>query len=162
MKKSLVFAALVLAVALGFSAGRFSLQPRSTFDPARDLQAERLSALLGLSTAQAAELENIAATYGRQVTQACDAHCAARCQLARALRQDSLSREEARGLVDKMCASQQENERATMDHILSVREILTPDQRAKFCDLLGACLCEVCGTGDSSCCPTDTQDQPQE
>ena len=162
MKKSLILAALILAAALGFSAGRFSLQPRSGFDPTRDLQADRLGALLGLSTAQAAELETIAATYGQQVTQACDEHCAARCQLARALRQDMLSREDARALVEKMCASQQKNEQATLDHILRVREILTPDQRAKFSELIGACLCEVCGAGDASCCPTETNQPAKE
>lgn len=162
MKKPLLMAALVLTAALGFSVGRFSLQTKPTFDPARDLQVEPLGRLLGLSSAQAAELAGLDTTYGQQVTQACDAHCAARCQLARALRQDTVSRDEARSLVEKMCASHQQNELATMDHILRVREILTPEQRAKFSDLIGQCLCEVCGTDSSSCCPTHTNHEHQE
>ena len=161
MKKPLLVATLVLTAALGFSAGRFSLQNKPAFNPARDLQAEHLGRLLGLTSAQATELETIASTYDQQVAQACDAHCAARCQLARALRQDAVSREDARGLVEKMCASQQENELATMDHILRVREILTPEQRAKFSDLIGQCLCEVCGTDGASCCATPA-DEPHE
>ncbi len=152
MKKSMLLATLILTAALGFTAGRFSLQAPSGFDPARDLNPDRLTAALGLSAAQAADVEAISARYGKSVDAACDAHCAARCQLALALRQDQFTREDAEALVEKMCASQKANEMATLDHILRVREVLTPEQRATFGNLVGQCLCDVCESGGEACC----------
>ena len=147
---------LVLTAAAAFSAGRFSLHTRTAFDPARDLNPAHLATLLGLSEAQAADVNRLNTSYTERVQEACDAHCAARCQLAVALDDDTLTREQARALVEKMCGSQKDNELATLDHILNLREVLTPEQRRKFADTLGSCLCATCAAGGSSCCaPTN-------
>lgn len=143
---------LILTAAAGFSAGRFSLQPRSAFDPARDLNPAHLVSLLGLSEAQATEVEHLNATYTERVREACDAHCAARCQLARALGDDSLTPEQARVWIEDMCHSQKANELATLEHILKMRDVLTPEQRKTFAHTLGSCLCATCESGGSSCC----------
>lgn len=143
---------LALTAAAAFSAGRFSLQERAAFDPARDLNPAHLTSLLGLSEAQAAELNRLNATYAERLQEACDAHCAARCQLAHALRDDSLTQEQARSLIEKMCVSQKNNELATLDHILNLRATLTPEQRRTFAATLGSCLCSTCAKNGSACC----------
>ena len=78
MTKHWTITLLILTAAVAFSAGRFSLQPRIAFDPARDLNPAHLVSLLGLSEAQAAEVEHLNATYTQRIREACDAHCAAR------------------------------------------------------------------------------------
>ncbi len=152
MTKRWTLTLLILTAAAAFSAGRFSLQPRTAFDPARDLNPAHLISLLGLNEAQAAEVNRLTDSYAGRVQEACDAHCAARCQLAQALTDDRLTKEQARTLIEKMCVSQKDNELATLDHILSLREALTPEQRRKFAATLGECLCTTCAKNASACC----------
>lgn len=156
MNKRWMIPLLVLSAAAAFSLGRFSRPASSGFDPARDLSPAHLVAQLGLSSAQAAELDQLHATYVQQVKAACDAHCAARCQLSMALGRDDVTEAQARHLVEKMCGSQNENEMATLNHILKMRQVLTPEQRAKFADTLGACLCATCPADGEACCATPT------
>ena len=149
---------LVLTAAAAFFLGRFTLQAPTGFDPVHDLNPARLVALLGLSSAQAAELDQLNATYVQQVKAACDAHCAARCQLSMALGRDDLTEAQARQLVEKMCGSQKENEMATLHHILKMRGVLTAEQRVKFAETLGACLCATCPADGDACCATPTHE----
>lgn len=157
MNRRWIITLCILATAAGFAAGRFSLNPPAGFDPARDLQPARLTRLLGLSEAQAAQVDALGADLESRVQEACDAHCAARCRLAQALRKGQTTPEELQQLVHRMCASQQENDLATLEHILKVREILTPEQREKFAASLGACLCESCGGQGDTCCGTEPE-----
>lgn len=162
MTKPLSIALLVLTAAAAFSIGRLSLPAQPGFDPARDLNPARLVSQLGLTDAQAGELNQLHEHYTRQVQRACDEHCAARCQLAVALGKDTLGEEQAHQLVEKMCSSQKENELATLRHILKVREVLTPEQRATFAKTLGTCLCSTCQTDGAACCalPPDADASP--
>ncbi len=143
---------LALTAAAAFTVGRLSAHRAVAFDPARDFNSAQLSSLLNLTEAQAAEVDKLNGAYAQQVREACDAHCANRCQLGEALRRDTLTHADARALMERMCASQQENEMATLEHILSVRAILTPDQRALFAQAIGNCLCSTCEADKSSCC----------
>lgn len=157
MNQARMFVSLVVAAMLGFSVGRLSMPASSGFDPAQDLNPAHLVRLLGLSEAQAAGLEQISADHARSVSDACDAHCAARCRLASALQQENLAAAEVQPLIERMCASQKENELATLNHIFKIRDLLTPEQRKIFATTLGACLCETCGgQGDSRCSVTAT------
>ncbi len=154
---------LALTAAAAFTVGRLSIHSATSFDPAQDLNAARLSSLLNLTEAQAAEVDKLNATYSQQVSAACDTHCANRCQLGAALRKDTVTQEDARALMERMCASQQQNEMATLEHILGVRAILTPDQRALFAQAIGNCLCSTCEADQSSCCAnpkTETETKP--
>ncbi len=152
MNRRWIITLCILATVAGFAAGRFSLPPPAGFDPARDLQPARLTRLLGLSEAQAAQVGALGAELEVRVKEGCDAHCAARCRLAHALQKEQTTPEELQQLVHRMCTSQQENDLATLEHILKVREILTPEQRRNFAASLGACLCASCGgQGDTYC-----------
>lgn len=148
-------ALLVLTAAAAFSVGRFSHRPGEAFDPARDLNPTRLVSLLCLNEAQSAELASLTAHYEMRVQAACDAQCASRCRLAQALRKDTLTSTQAQALVERMCASQQQNEMATLEHILKTRDLLSAEQRERFAELLGACLCERCGGQGENCCLPD-------
>lgn len=144
--------AWVLMAAAGFAGGRFSVRATAGFDPARDLQPVRLTRLLGLSEAQATQVAELGADYTARVQETCDAHCAARCRLAQALQDEAATPAQLQQYLERMCASQQENDRATLEHLLKVREVLTPEQRQKFAASLGECLCATCGgKGDISC-----------
>lgn len=144
---------LVLAVAaLAFAAGRRTAVPPAAFDPAHDLRAASLSALLGLSEAQAATVRDLEEPYLGRVKNACDAHCVARCELAVSMDADAFDTERARRLVDKMCEAHKANEMATIEHIARIREVLKPEQRAAFFARIGKCLCESCEPGGAACC----------
>lgn len=146
---------LVLAVAaLAFAAGRRSAPAPRDFDPALDLRLDRLAPLLGLTEAQAGELRAIEPDYRAAVSNACDAHCAARCQLAHGLSSDAFDVNEARALVERMCEAHRSNEFATIEYLARLREVLTPEQRDRLLAMVGACLCATCGKGDANCCNT--------
>jgi Spy/CpxP family protein refolding chaperone len=155
MNRRWMITVCVLMAAAGFAGGRFSVRPAADFDPARDLQPVHLTRLLGLSDAQAAQVNTLGSDYEARVKKACDAHCAARCRLAHALQDESATSAQLHQYLERMCASQQENDRATLEHLLKVREILTPEQRQKFATSLGACLCEACGGQGDTCCGVD-------
>lgn len=144
-----------LMAAAGFAGGRFSVRPTAGFDPARDLQPAQLTRLLGLSDAQAAQIAALGSDYETRVRKACDAHCAARCRLAHALQDESATPAQLQQYLERMCASQQENDRATLEHLLNVRDVLTPEQRQKLAASLGACLCATCGGQGDTCCGVD-------
>ena len=144
---------LVLGVAaVAFAAGRHSIRGTRDFDPARDLQLSRLAPLLGLSEAQAAEVRDLEPAYVGAVSNACDAHCASRCELAHCLAGESFNADQARDLVTRMCEAHRANELATMDYITRLRSVLTPEQRGQFLNLIGQCLCTTCARGENSCC----------
>jgi Spy/CpxP family protein refolding chaperone len=144
---------LVLAVAaLAFAAGRWSTNPPAAFDPLHDLDAARLTGWLGLSEAQAAELQSIEAPFVQKVSAACDQQCAARCELAVSLAQDRFDADRARRLVETMCDAHKANELATVEHLAQVHRILTAEQRKVLLDTVGRCLCTTCGSGGPSCC----------
>jgi Spy/CpxP family protein refolding chaperone len=49
--------------------------------------------------------------------------------------------------VEKMCAAQAESEKATLTHILRVRELLTPSQQERYAALINDQLCTACPMG---------------
>jgi len=145
--------ALITGLVLGFAAGRADRQPRATaFDPERDLTPARLTDLLGLSSAQAAEIESALQPFSQAVRDACDAHCAARCKLVRYLRDDTFDTANARRMVEAMCDAHRANELASIDQIAAIRGILTPAQRDVFLSGLGECLCSTCANNEAGCC----------
>lgn len=154
--------ALITGLVLGFAAGRADRLPRaSAFDPERDLTPARLTDLLGLSSAQAAQIESALQPFSQAVRDACDAHCAARCNLVRYLGGDTFDPANARRMVDAMCDAHRANELASIDQIAVIRGVLTADQRSIFLRGISQCLCETCASGDEMCCAPGAESMPQ-
>jgi Spy/CpxP family protein refolding chaperone len=154
MNAKWIIPVIVAVSAAGFGVGRASAPaPGAGGGLPAELDTSRLARALNLSPDQAAAVRELGEKYRREVTSACDAHCRTRCELARLMATSALDDAQARQAAARLCDAQSAMEMATVDHVLKVREVLNPEQRAKYQALFGACICEECSAG-GSCCPT--------
>ena len=71
-------------------------------------------------------------------------HCAARCQLGAVLFTGTNGADKANAMVEEMCRAQAESEKATLEHIQKVHELLTPEQQKRYEELVTSCVCSSC------------------
>lgn len=143
--------ALLAAGALAFSAGRWSATSPAMPSPLQGLAEFKLD-WLGLTPAQAAQMAEFEPILNRSIQAGCEAQCAARCRLVRALTADVWDPVQARVAVEAMCAAHRETELATLDYLAHLHNVLTPEQRKRLMTRVGACLCENCAAGRDTCC----------
>lgn len=139
MKRLLILVAVatVLATGLSFTASQLWLK--------RNRPAPDLVLLLDLTPNQARQLAASEKDYRATVDDGCKKHCAARYDLGNELVKPDPR--DAAACVERMCAAQTEMERATLAHILRVREFLTPAQREKYVAILRDQVCNACPMG---------------
>ncbi len=112
-----------------------------------------LTKTLHLNDAQAREIEVLHSDLSARLKDCCDRHCAARKRLGRSLTEDDLESDRMDVLLREMCAAYAESERLTLEHIRRVRNLLDPEQRRRFDELvLDALLCRNCPA-----CGTETR-----
>jgi Spy/CpxP family protein refolding chaperone len=129
----LAIAALTAAVSFGLAR-----RLRST-DGHHDLRRE-----LNLTPDQAAQYDKLVVAYRNKFNDCCAAHCEARAELAQALNQSPVNTNATSACCDRMCAAQTKSEKATLDHILKVRALLTPDQQRRYAAILREQLTATC------------------
>ncbi|MGD0057880.1 MAG: Spy/CpxP family protein refolding chaperone [Verrucomicrobiia bacterium] len=96
---------------------------------------------LNLTDAQSAAIDKLNQEFRAKVDHCCDTHCDARFALGRELAKPQFDLTRANACVDRMAAAQVESERATLDHILRVRAVLTPDQQQQYAALVSQQIC---------------------
>lgn len=101
---------------------------------------------LGLSADQAARIRELHGRLSQQLDACCGRHCAARLNLARTLAAGTNGQAQAEAQLTEMSKAYEASERATLEHIRQVREVLTPGQRARFDGMMETCLCRSCGS----------------
>lgn len=148
MKRLLLAVAIATLVATGvsFSLSRWVAR-RAEATAAHIHETGWLKATLGLSDTQAAQVEKLHAAFAARVEDSCTKHCAARFDLSNELAKPNPDATTTRACVDRMCAAQTDSERATLDHILQVRAILTPDQQKRYAALINEQICTACPLG---------------
>jgi Spy/CpxP family protein refolding chaperone len=148
MKRTLLGLSLltVLAAALAFPVARWMTQ-RHGHAAGSLHDSEWLGQMLGLTRAQAAELKTIEGGFRDTIESTCASHCRARFELAEELAKPQVDRAHAAACVDRMCAAQAESERATLEHILKVRAVLTPEQQQRYARLINEQMCSACPLG---------------
>ena len=99
---------------------------------------------LKLTDTQAAEIDKLNKDFQAKVDHCCDVHCDARMALGAELARPQVDLTKANACVDRMSAAQVDSERATLDHILRVRALLTPDQQQRYAALVSQ---QVCAAG---------------
>jgi Spy/CpxP family protein refolding chaperone len=99
---------------------------------------------LKLTDAQSAEIDKLNKEFRAKVDHCCDTHCDARFALGQELAKPQVDLSKANACVDRMAAAQVDSERATLDHILRVRAVLTPDQQPRYAALVSQ---QVCAAG---------------
>jgi Spy/CpxP family protein refolding chaperone len=146
MKKTLMaLAALTLLVAgISFGVARWSVR-RADGKMVMNLNdAAWLRHELGLTDAQSAEVDKLEKEFNARMQDSCDKHCGARFALGDELAKSTLDVIKARACVDRMVAAQADSERATLDHILAVRALLTPEQQQRYAKLVSQQVCYAC------------------
>lgn len=96
---------------------------------------------LNLTDAQSAAIDKLNQEFRAKVDHCCDVHCDARFALGAELAKPLLDLSRANACVDRMAAAQADSERATLDHILRVRALLTPDQQQRYAALVSQQIC---------------------
>lgn len=143
---------LIAVTAVAFSAGRLSTQNNTATDPLRNLTTR--FEWLGLTSAQAAEIDRLHPAYEETISRASEQQNQARCRLVHSLTANEWDGNEARKALEDMCASHKANEEATLAYLEQVRTLLTPEQREQLMSRVGACLCAECANNEGSCCVT--------
>jgi Spy/CpxP family protein refolding chaperone len=143
MKKIVMLLVLLaIAGAISFAAARWAVSRKAGFDEMRWMQRE-----LKLSDAQGAQLSRISAEFRRELERFCAEHCAARFELGEELVKGEPDRAKIESLTARMANAQTACERATVHHILAVREFLTPAQQKRYGELVQTRVCSVCPLG---------------
>lgn len=99
---------------------------------------------LNLSEAQVKEVRTLHDTLASTLDDVYARHCRARVRLGHALAHETNASVRVDAALNEMCRAYEDGERATLDHIRRVRDILDPEQRKKFNRLLKECLCLDC------------------
>lgn len=106
-----------------------------------------LQTKLQLSPDQMTKIRALADDYLAVIADCCEKHCGARYELSEELARETVDLPKATGHVEAMSAAQTKAEKATLDHILKVREILTEPQRTLYAQLVNQQVCTACPTG---------------
>lgn len=150
MKKTLTaLAVLTVAVAaLSFGVARWSVRHAVAMEPIIDLNDTNwLKHELKLTDAQATEIEKLDKGFLAQIEGCCEKHCAARFALSEELAKPQVDLAKTAACVDRMAVAQSDSERATLDHILRVRALLTPGQQQQYAALVSQQVCNACPLG---------------
>lgn len=151
MKAHWILPVVIAVGALAFSAGRrCGGAAVADLSPLRDTSA--IEKALNLTPEQAGRARELARQYADQAQTACDLHCEARCAVARKLFRENAAPDDVRKHVDAMCEAYAAQERATLDHLVKLRAILTPEQAKRLNEKLAACICDKCANASGSCC----------
>ena len=149
MKKTLMAVAVLtlLVTALSFGVARWSVR-RATTPAAIDLNDTGwLKRELKLTDAQVAEIGKLDQEFGAKIDGCCEKHCSARFALSEELAKPQVDLAKTAACVDRMTAAQSDSEHATLDHILRVRALLTPDQQKRYAALVSEQVCTACPMG---------------
>ena len=119
-----------------------------------------LSEQLGLTASQRQEIASLEKNFMAQKEASCQLLCAKRAQIIQILKQPDPDQGVLHNLVQEVGQEQMILEKATVDHLLAVREHLEPAQRQKLVDLMSsqlraACQATACGT-TSGCSVTES------
>ena len=102
---------------------------------------------LNLTDAQSAAIDKLNQEFRAKVDHCCDVHCDARFALGQEIAKPQFDLTRANACVDRMAAAQSESERVTLDHILRVRAVLTPNQQKRYATLVSQQVCTACPMG---------------
>jgi Spy/CpxP family protein refolding chaperone len=102
-----------------------------------------LSHELNLSEAQKRDIEKLEKGFQSRLNASCAAHCAARFALGDELMKPKPDTERERADVERMNQVQAEAERATLEHILKVRALLTDEQARRYSAVIHNQMCSM-------------------
>lgn len=147
-----LFAALLIGV-VAFTLTRYAVYRRS--QPPNCLQdLSFVSQALNLTETQQRQIRALHTTLNARLNDCCARHCAARARLGQALC-SSTNDAETEALLAEMCRAYEASERATLENIRRVYQLLDAPQKQRFASLVNRCFCPCENTGN---CSSDAPD----
>ena len=145
MKRILVLMAVVAVVSVGLSFGmsRWLIRCGQPQTLVNIHDTAWLSHELGLSESQKRDIETLEKDFQSKLNASCAAHCAARFALGDELMKPKPDTERERADVERMNQVQAEAERATLEHILKVRALLTDEQARRYSAVIHNQMCSM-------------------
>jgi Spy/CpxP family protein refolding chaperone len=145
MKRILVLMAVVAVVSVGLSFGmsRWLIRCGQPQTRVNIHDTAWLSHELGLSESQKRDIETLEKDFQSKLNASCAAHCAARFALGDELMKPKPDTERERADVERMNQVQAEAERATLEHILKVRALLTDEQARRYSAVIHNQMCSM-------------------
>jgi hypothetical protein len=141
------------SVFVGFAIGRRS-NTQAGADLVRLRNVDYLARTLDLTPLQRERIGILHAALADKAMACCDGYCSSRAQVVCRLREGA-GAETAGRAVDAMCRRQAESEKATLECMCAVREVLTDKQRIRYDELLEDALRCRCpkrhGCGEQGC-----------
>ena len=150
MKRTLTALATLalLVTALSFGVANWCVRRSAASETVVDLNdTVWLKHELKLTDAQGTEVEQLNKDFSAKIEHCCETHCGARFALSEELAKPQVDLAKANGYVDRMAAAQAESEHATLDHILRVRAVLSPEQQRQYAALVSKQVCTACPLG---------------
>ena len=146
MKKTLIALAVLtlLVTAVSFGVARWSVHCAMAAPTVNLNDTAWLKHELNLTDAQTAEVGKLEKAYNTRIGNCCDKHCDARLTLSKELEKSSVDLPKVNACVDQMTAAQADSEHATLDHILGIRALLTPEQQQRYAKLVSQQVCNAC------------------
>lgn len=152
MKTRWLIPVALLAAALGYAAGQRCATATEPAPTELFGNTAALEKMLKLTPSQTEQVRELAKAFEAKAGGACDRHCAARCDLAKKLFRENAPTDELKKCVEEMSAAYAEQESATLEHLMKLRALLTPEQARVLDQKFAACVCETCAGGSGSCC----------
>ena len=145
MKRILMLAAIVavFSTGLSFAMSRWLVSRRQRQAVVNVHDTAWLKRELNLTAVQARDVEKIEHEFQTKLNTSCAEHCAARFALGDELMKSKPDAEKARADVERMNQVQAEAERATLDHILKVRTLLTDEQARQYSAMIHDQVCSM-------------------
>jgi hypothetical protein len=99
---------------------------------------------LGLSPDQITKIAELESSYTEWMSQCCERHCTARMKIGKLLEENPGDLSSLNGLGKEVGEAYANAESATMEHVIRVCEILTPEQKAIFLKKIGRNISATC------------------
>ena len=138
----LMIAVVVGLLAYGITRSSTCVGPVTPVDRLHDVSF--LVRELKLSEAQASRIRSLQSGLAASLGDCCGRHCSARAKLGQALADETNAATRTEEVLKEMCRVYEESERATLDHVRRVREVLDVQQRKRFDAMLTSCVCRTC------------------
>ena len=149
MKKTVLALAILTLFVTGISYGVANwCVRRPANEPVVDLNdVTWLKHELKLTDTQSAAIEKLGNAFRTEVERCCETHCGARFDLSEELAKPQVDLAKVNADVERMSAAESQSERATIDHILQVRALLTSEQQQQYAKLVSRQVCTACPLG---------------
>jgi Spy/CpxP family protein refolding chaperone len=140
----IVLLLIVLIATPCFVGWRMEQVAHSMSSKMNQAQTSSLFEGLQLTKDQQDKIQKLEDEYNKVTTKACEQHCSARMKIAQLLQVGTVDSEKLLQIEKDEAQAYSTSEVATLQHVLRISDILTPDQRTVFLKKYGERIQSTC------------------